>query len=41
LLTRVVLTDAGSAATSLLNDCAALRAAPHCPAATAEEIEFS
>jgi hypothetical protein len=41
LLTKVVFTDAGSAATSLLNDCAALRAAPHCPDATAEEIEFS
>ena len=37
----MVFTDAGSAATSLLNDCAALSAAPHCPEATAEEIEFS
>jgi hypothetical protein len=40
-LTRVVLTDAGRAATSLLNERAALRAVPHCPEATAEEMEFS
>jgi hypothetical protein len=36
-----LLTFGGSAAMSLPNDWAALEAAPHCPDATAEEIEFS
>jgi len=36
-----LLTFGGSAATSLLNAVAAPEAAPHCPEATAEEIEVS
>ena len=39
--TRVVLTVDGRFFTWLLNACAALVAAPHCPAATAEETEPS
>jgi hypothetical protein len=41
LRTNVVLTVAGRAATSRLKACAAVRAVPHCPEATAEEIELS
>jgi hypothetical protein len=41
LLINFLLTVLGSCATSLLKACAALRAAPHWPADTAEDTEFS